>query len=65
MIHNPQARVSHNIFGLESASPSLQWLSYTKTGKARASIRKYWQTKDNIKNDERVKFRVQNQKLSS
>ena len=27
----------------------------TKTGKARAAIRKYWQTSDNIKNDERVK----------
>jgi len=26
-------------------SPSLEWLSYSRTGKARASIRKYWQNK--------------------
>ena len=37
-----------NIIGSKSASPSLQWLSYAKTGKARASIRRYWQTKKNI-----------------
>ena len=26
----------------------MQWLSYAKTGKARASIRRYWQSKKNI-----------------
>ena len=31
-----------NIIGSKNVSPSLQWLSYAKTGKARASIRKYW-----------------------
>ena len=36
-----------NIIGSENVSPSLQWLSYAKTGKARASIRKYWQIKKN------------------
>ena len=33
----------------KKASPSLHWLSSTKTGKARSSIRKYWQYKENIK----------------
>ena len=32
----------------KKASPSLYWLTLTKTGKARASIRKYWQNKTNI-----------------
>ena len=31
----------------KKASPSLHWLTLTKTGKARASIRKYWQNKTN------------------
>ena len=30
----------------KKASPSLHWLSSTKTGKARAAIRRYWQFKD-------------------
>ncbi len=30
----------------KKASPSLHWLNLTKTGKARASIRKYWQQRD-------------------
>jgi len=30
-------------------SPSLQWISYAKTGKARASIRRFWHNKKNIK----------------
>ena len=30
-------------------SPSLHWLSSTKTGKARSAIRKYWQYKENTK----------------
>ena len=32
----------------KKASPSLHWITLTKTGKARASIRKYWQNKTNI-----------------
>ncbi len=38
-----------NIIGSKNSSPSLQWLSYAKTGKARASIRRYWLLKKNIK----------------
>merc|ERR1711991_134903 len=30
-----------------NVSPSLHWLSSSKTGKARASIRKYWQGRNN------------------
>ena len=37
-----------HIIGSKNASPSSQWLSYAKTGKARASIRKYWQNSKNI-----------------
>ncbi len=33
----------------KKASPSLHWLSSTKTGKARASIRRYWQYKETDK----------------
>ena len=29
----------------KNASPSLHWLSSSKTGKARAAIRRYWQDK--------------------
>jgi GTP diphosphokinase / guanosine-3',5'-bis(diphosphate) 3'-diphosphatase len=32
----------------KKASPSLHWITLTKTGKARASIRKYWQNKTNV-----------------
>jgi len=32
----------------KKVSPSLHWISLTKTGKARASIRKYWQNKTNL-----------------
>ena len=35
------------IFVSKKASPSLYWLTFTKTGKARASIRRYWQNKSN------------------
>ena len=38
-----------NIIGSRKVAPSLQWLSYAKTGKARASIRRYWYNKKNIK----------------
>ena len=33
----------------KKASPSLHWLTSTKTGKARAAIRRYWQHKENVK----------------
>ena len=33
------------IIGSNASAPSLQWLSYSRTGKARASIRKYWHNK--------------------
>ena len=39
----------------KNKSPSLHWLPLTKTGKARAAIRKYWQTKDSSKKAERIK----------
>mgnify|MGYP001302338768 FL=1 len=35
-----------------SVSPSLHWLSSSKTGKARAAIRKYWQGRNNKQQDE-------------
>ena len=37
-----------NIITSSKVSPSLHWLSSSKTGKARASIRRYWQDKANI-----------------
>jgi len=39
----------------KNASPSLHWLSSAKTGKARASIRRYWQDKslENIKSTDK------------
>jgi len=36
-----------NIIGAQNASPSLQWLPYAKTGKARAAIRRFWHNKTN------------------
>ena len=33
----------------KKVSPSLHWLASTKTGKARASIRRYWQYRENSK----------------
>ena len=44
------------IMGSKNISPSLQWLSYAKTGKARASIRRYWQLKQNIKYGSEKKY---------
>ncbi len=35
-----------NIESLKNYSPSLQWLSYAKTGKARSSIRRFWAQKN-------------------
>jgi GTP pyrophosphokinase/guanosine-3',5'-bis(diphosphate) 3'-pyrophosphohydrolase len=44
-----------NIITSKNASPSLHWLSSAKTGKARSSIRRYWQDKstENIKSIEK------------
>ena len=33
----------------KKVSPSLHWISTTKTGKARAAIRRYWQYRENYK----------------
>ena len=44
-----------NIITSKNKSPSLHWLPLTKTGKARAAIRKYWHSKDTIKKEDRVK----------
>ncbi len=45
-----------NIIGSKNKSPSLNWLSYAKTGKARAAIRRFWQTKKNIKQQDQKKY---------
>ena len=34
-----------NIIGTKNSSPSLQWVSHARTGKARAAIRRYWLNK--------------------
>ena len=45
-----------NIISSKNTSPSLQWLSYAKTGKARASIRRFWQNKKNVKSQDEKKY---------
>ena len=45
-----------NIIGSKSTSPSLLWLSYAKTGKARAAIRRYWQNKKNVTHQDEKKY---------
>jgi len=45
-----------NIIGTRNGSPSLGWLSYAKTGKARAAIRRYWQLKKNVKQNSEKKY---------
>ncbi len=40
----------------KKVSPSLHWLSSAKTGKARASIRRYWQNKQNINFNKEKKY---------
>ena len=40
----------------KNASPSLHWLTVTKTGKARAAIRRYWHTKKELKEDRIKKY---------
>ncbi len=37
-----------NIVTSKKVSPSLHWLSTTKTGKARAAIRRYWQNRSDV-----------------
>ena len=44
----------------KNISPSLHWLSTTKTGKARAAIRRHWQAKDITK---KSKYKVYNSGL--
>ena len=43
------------IIGSKLSEPSLQWVSYSRTGKARASIRKYWynKTSSNLLSDKK------------
>ena len=45
-----------NIIGTKNGSPSLEWLSYAKTGKARAAIRRYWQLEKNVKQNSEKKY---------
>ena len=45
-----------HIKSLKNSSPRLQWLSYAKTGKARASIRRYWSNKSNIAQEKEKKY---------
>ena len=45
-----------NIIGSKNSSPLLLWLSYAKTGKARAAIRRYWQNEKSIKQNGEKKY---------
>ena len=45
-----------NIIVSKKASPSLHWLTSTKTGKARAYIRRYWYNKQNIAQGKEKKY---------
>ena len=45
-----------NIISTKNTSPSIQWLSYAKTGKARAAIRRYWQNKKNINQKDEKRY---------
>ena len=40
----------------KKVSPSLHWLTSTKTGKARAAIRRYWQYRENNKQSKRKQY---------
>ncbi len=42
----------------KKASPSLHWLTSTKTGKARAAIRRYWQYKDGSQSTKVKEYRT-------
>ena len=46
------------IFTSKKASPSLHWLSLTKTGKARASIRRYWKNKTTVNENKERKYQT-------
>ena len=43
-----------NILTSKKVSPSLHWLSSSKTGKARAAIRRYWQNRESV-NEKSIK----------
>ena len=45
-----------NIIGSKNSSPSLQWLSHARTGKARAAIRRYRQNKTSINQRSEKKY---------
>ena len=45
-----------NIKGSKKASPSLQWQTFAATGKARAAIRRYWQSKNNASSVSEKKY---------
>ena len=45
-----------NIINSKNSYPPLQWLTYTRTGKARAAIRRYWQNKSSNKQDSEKKY---------
>ena len=45
-----------NIKGAKKASPSIQWLAFAATGKARASIRRYWQAKKDTETHSEKKY---------
>ena len=45
-----------NIKGSKKAFPSLQWLAFAATGKARAAIRRYWQSKKNTDTQSEKKY---------
>ncbi|WP_440919569.1 RelA/SpoT family protein [Candidatus Pelagibacter sp.] len=45
-----------NIFTSKNSSPSLHWIPTTKTGKARAAIRRYWHDKGEQKEEKTKKY---------
>ena len=45
-----------NIIGSKNSSPSLQWLSYARTGKARAAIKRYWHNKTSLNQKSEKKY---------
>ena len=45
-----------NIKGSKKSSPSLEWLTFSATGKARAAIRRHWQNKKNASTGAEKKY---------
>jgi len=45
-----------NIIGTKNSSPSIHWLQYARTGKARVSIRRFWQNNKNTDNKSEKKY---------